>query len=384
MKAALFYRGEEPKQGTKRSMIGMSSKADLIQQKKRRSSDSPLNIYNAHELDDHITFLEGSHEYFVDGQKMRISVTGFIDLFMHPFDQEKILNLKFKNAKVIDGRKVIVQNPKARQKTKDAGCDREDVLNAWGKTAEVGTYYHAIVEKYYMSYESEQDYENEYKDLPKKRDRLYAIDPDLRDPKHQHFLFQFLSADESLCKDGWRIFRVEWRIHNIEESIAGSIDAVFKRVNENGKVEYALVDWKFSPKPFTVVNGWQDYNKVCPHPLRHLPNTKLTRYSLQLNKYRIFLRDCYGIDIVDMMLIKMNPYVSDIFVITHCDFLDVEIQNMTSIWQAYRRAEEELLEWKQKGKLFSSNHPELYYPCYIARPTLGMLEVQEFERKNSP
>lgn len=379
MKAALLNRGEEPIQKQKRNLEGYSSKNDIIQQKKRRMEGCQLNIKNAHERDDHITFIEDSHEYFIDGKKMRISVSAYVDMFMHPFDKERILNFMFKNAKIINGQKVIVDNPKARQKTKNVGAVRKTTLDAWEKTGTDGTYYHSIFEKFYLSFDSEEEYEAMTPEG--KRDRLYEIDPSLKDLKHQCALANFMSADMKLKSEGWRIHRVEWRIYDEEQSIAGSIDAIFRRELMNSEPEFMIADWKMSPSSFTDAKGFQNYNKVCPFPLAHLPNNKMTRYSLQLNKYRSILRDKYGLNCT-MCLIQLGPN-SPLVIFHPVSSMEIEITTMDNTWENYRNAEDELLRWKKEGKLHSASHPSLYYPCYIAKSTMAMNDIRQKKEKEN-
>lgn len=68
--------------------------------------------------------------------------------------------------------------------------------------------------------------------------------------------------------------------------LAGTPDALLRRPDG----EYVLVDWKTTTKPLDA-----DYRRTMRSPLSHLPDTKLTLYSLQLHLYREILADWCGI-----------------------------------------------------------------------------------------
>jgi CRISPR/Cas system-associated exonuclease Cas4 (RecB family) len=93
-------------------------------------------------------------------------------------------------------------------------------------------------------------------------------------------------------------YRTEWLVFNEEIKVAGSIDMLYKK--KDGK--YAIYDWKRS-KEIKTENRFQS----GLGPVMHLPDTNYWHYSLQLNIYRMILKQKYEIDVDEMALVILHP-----------------------------------------------------------------------------
>ena len=93
-------------------------------------------------------------------------------------------------------------------------------------------------------------------------------------------------------------YRTEWLVWNEDLKLAGSIDMLYKK--DNGK--YAIYDWKRS-KEIKTENRYQSgYG-----PLSHLPDANYWTYSMQLNIYRMILKQKYDMEVDELALVILHP-----------------------------------------------------------------------------
>jgi len=231
---------------------------------RRLITNRPLNLSRemSHPRDSLLSFNEKDHVYiFLPTGEEYISGTTFLHKFFPPFDGPKIVD-KMMGSRNWD------KSP-YRHMTKD------QILANWelnrDTAAKAGTLMHARIE-------SELKGETiEWSGQERERDN-------------------FRAAWAELQKEGYRVYRLEWRIHT--PGLAGTLDGLF--INDRG--EFLLLDWKRS-KEIKTENRWQ----CLLSPLEHLPDCNYIHYSLQLNLYRWILRKHYEIDVREMRLYSFHP-----------------------------------------------------------------------------
>ena len=235
-----------------------------------------LNLQNTHPNDSRINFNSNKHEYFVDGKKIKLSVTGLIEKFFPKFDSEYWSNKKAIERIQMEGGKLTDDNIKNVKK---------EILSEWEvnrkEAAEKGTLLHEKIEDYYNKIDNEHD-------LPE-----------------FHYFKQFTNKYPTL-----KPYKTEWRIFDYSLSLAGSIDMVYEK--DNG--ELFLFDWKRSAK---IVNGAghliesdfdYGFDELC-----HIADNSYNRYSLQLNLYKYIIESNYGKKISSMNLLILHPHYHTFF-----------------------------------------------------------------------
>ena len=106
-----------------------------------------------------------------------------------------------------------------------------------------------------------------------------------------------ISAVQRLIKDkGWRAHRTEWPMFVLDQKVAGTLDAVFK-TNDGHTV---VVDWKLTNAALDVGQG-----KMLGS-LKHLTDSRMMLYSLQLNVYRQMLLEWNEGPTVDMYIVAVR------------------------------------------------------------------------------
>lgn len=221
---------------------------------------SYLATQNPHERDSHITFDEGPHKYYIDGDDNYMSVTTSIHKHFAPFDADTII------ARMMASRK-WPQN-------KYFGMEAEEIKALWDKNrdeaAAAGTKLHYDIECFYNN-----------------------MSVDNGSEEYKQFLSFYKSHQDKVP------YRTEWMVWDRELRMAGSIDMTY--VNDDGSID--IYDWKRS-KEIKTSNQWQYATTEC---ISHLPDTNFWHYSLQLNTYKALLERNYGKKINEMYLVVMHP-----------------------------------------------------------------------------
>ena len=218
---------------------------------------------NPHERDSRIVFDEGPHIYYIDGScNEYTSVTTFNHNHFEKFDADKII-------------KGMMKSKKWTQ-SKYYGLSVDEIKALWDKNrdeaAEAGTKMHYDIECY-------------YNECPNENDSI----------EYQYFN-NFLTAYPEL-----KPYRTEWTVFHEELKLAGSIDMVFKDMNDGSLLIY---DWKRS-KEIIKSNSFGKWgNKEC---IEHLPDTNYWHYCLQLNTYKAILEEKYGEKIKGLYLVCLHP-----------------------------------------------------------------------------
>ena len=235
-----------------------------------------LNLKNTHLNDSRVVFDSMNHEYFVDGKKIKYSVTGLIESFFPKFDSDYWSSKKAIERIQIEGGKLTNEN---------ISNVKKDILMEWEgnrkDAANKGTLLHEKIENFYNNIED-------------------SIDA----PEFTYFK-NFIKKYPKL-----KPYKTEWRIFDDSLSLAGSIDMVYEK--DDG--DLFLFDWKRSTK---IVNGAghlieSDYDYGFDE-LSHIADNSYNRYSLQLNLYKYVIENNYGKKISSMNLLILHPHFHTFF-----------------------------------------------------------------------
>lgn len=236
-----------------------------------------------HINDDRISFDEANHDYFVDGKKIKFSVTEIIDKFFPEFDSN------------------YWAERKAKEKLEKDHIDYDSeilesvinqILDGWEKkridAASRGTILHEQIEDFYNSKPR-----NEYP-------------PEFEYFKNFHNKYKRLKP-----------YRTEWRIYDESLSLAGTIDMVYEK--ENG--ELFIFDWKRTSKLLDQNEQviLKDFNYGFDG-LSHIADNSFNRYSLQQNVYKFMLENYYNKKISSMNLLVLHP--------NYKNYIHVKLPNM--------------------------------------------------------
>ena len=226
-----------------------------------------LTYTNAHIRDKRIVFHEPTHTYYVDGSSEKmISCTRFLHEFFPHFDADVTIQKMMKSKNWLS--------------SVWYGKSPNEIKKAWenkGKEASAaGTAMHLAIEKF----------------LHGSADK---ISPEIYTTIEWKYFMNFWND----VKDDLVPFRSEWEVFMEEFKLAGSIDMVFYRKSDDS---YVIYDWKRSKDIKTSNDFGTGFG-----PVSHLPDCNYWHYTLQLNTYKYFLENYYGLKVSDMYLIILHP-----------------------------------------------------------------------------
>jgi len=243
-------------------------------------SDDVLSIYNAHPRDAFLEFDEAAHKYTItsDLSNNYTSVTTVNKRYFEEFNSQKIAT-------------GLVKKHTSPSMTY-YGMTVKEITDKWKKTgtaaAKLGTELHADIEHFMNDSVLNKNYT--HADL---YDR-YEI---LNQPQSIEWLYfiKFIGDTPDMIP-----YRTEWMIYDETIKIAGAVDMVYK--NTDG-VTYSIYDWKRC-KP---IIKYSSYGKRSIHrDMGYIHDTNYWHYALQLNTYKMILERNYGIQITDLVLIRMH------------------------------------------------------------------------------
>ena len=235
-----------------------------------------LTSVNRHPRDNHITFDEPTHKYYVNGTcKGNISCTGFIHEFFGHFDAKKTIQKMRRGPNWATSKYV--------------GKTDEEIMKEWadsGKEASTaGTAMHLAIEQYMHGAYDE-------------------INPAIKDTPEWKYFLKFW-AD---CGHDLEPYRSEWEVFTDslvplagerKIKLCGSIDMVYRRKSDG---KFVIYDWKRSKE----IKSDNPFGTGLP-PLEHLPDTNYWHYTLQLNVYKWILENYYGAEVADLYLVILHP-----------------------------------------------------------------------------
>ena len=228
-----------------------------------------------HDRDKCIAFVSSSHTYYVAGNKIPVSVTGLVHLFVKSFDPDQAIeNMKRSRlwprqeySNVVNGELVEMSS--------------EEIKQLWRKNAAEaslrGTFMHLQIEVLlnggYVagSWVELELFAQMLREFP---ERLMA-------------------------------FRTEWSIFAEQEHLAGWIDFVAKTVSG----EVILFDWKRTKNlQDKYTNPWSNMSA----PLSHPPDCVGLHYRLQLNVYKYILQKYYNVSVGGMYVVCLHPDLENV------------------------------------------------------------------------
>ena len=233
-----------------------------------------LEKANKHTNDNRISFDKANHDYFVDGKKIKFSVTEIIDKFFPKFD------------------KAYWAERKAKEKLDQDHIDYDSeilnsvikqILDSWEKkrvdAASKGTMLHEKIEDFYNS-KFHDDYPPEFEYFQNFHNKYKRLKP----------------------------YRTEWRIFDKHLSLAGTVDMVYEK--ENG--ELFIFDWKRTSKLVDENNQLilKDFN-FGYEGLSQVADNSYNRYALQQNVYKYIIENHYQKIISSMNLLVLHPDYND-------------------------------------------------------------------------
>lgn len=221
-----------------------------------------MKLYNKnkHPRDEFIKFDEEPHLYYVNGKRIKQSVTTLIHNKFPTFNGARVAkNLHRKNFENKD--------------SKYFNMSVDDILESWNKNkneaCDLGTKLHKSIEFF-------------YNDIPEENNTI----------EFQYFL-KFNKDFEMLVP-----YRTEWEVYHEEANVAGSIDMLY----ENSDGSLSIYDWKRCKK----IEKYNEFEFGFDE-LDHLPHTNFWHYSLQLNTYKYILESKYDKKVKEMCLVVMHP-----------------------------------------------------------------------------
>ena len=226
-----------------------------------------LEKNNFHERDKRIIFDESSHTYTIDKEKKAKSVTQLISEFFPKFNKEYW----------------------AGKESKKTGERIEIILKRWeelgDKARKEGTELHNEIENFYN--------EIEYKNSPE--------------------FEKFMTFHNKYIINNYIPFRTEWRVFDKTKLLAGTIDMVYKKTDN----DVFLFDWKRSKKLIDSRGNVEKENPFenCLNGLGHMSSTDYNKYCLQQNIYKYILEKNYGLNVSSMNLLILHPYYEKFHII---------------------------------------------------------------------
>ncbi|MDX1699059.1 MAG: hypothetical protein R3250_00505 [Melioribacteraceae bacterium] len=229
---------------------------DDIEIPKYEKIEGPLSS-NEHKRDKRLRFDPIEHRYYIDGNPDTISASQLIAKFFPEFDSEYW----------------------SQRKAMERAIGVEEILLEWetkrDNAANLGTALHEEIENYYN-----------------------GLDYDRELPEFQHFL-KFKEKYPTM-----KPYRSEWRVFDEEFLVAGTIDMVYQKEDD----ELYMFDWKRSEKvvDHLGIPKLPSYDYASGE-LSHLSDNSFNKYALQQNIYKYILEKNYDKKITSMNLLILHP-----------------------------------------------------------------------------
>ena len=209
---------------------------------------NPINIISKHNQKFNLKFDEENHRYTIlDDLELDSVTTRLKDFF--PFDAEKV------------AREVAVRR----------GIHHKIILEDWEKIRDNGTHTHFLAEKLCNG------------------NQLNA--KELAKVKH---VMQFLED-----YNHFEILGCEVIIFSKKHKLAGTVDLILLNKKNN---KLYILDWKTSNKEIEKDEYWG----MAKDKLKELPHNKFYQYSLQVAVYMFILKQEYGIEVYDSLLVHLK------------------------------------------------------------------------------
>ena len=241
---------------------------------------------SGHPRDARIRFEPEGHVYYVDGERVPISVTGLWGQYFPRFDAEATIDRCFDAWKAQPYSKYhLLLRYLDLVEGRDEAAQKAAVAAMWEahgtKAASEGTRMHAQIEGVLNGKACE-------------------------DASPEMAQFEAWRAEWA---SGLTVWRTEWAVFDEAAKVAGMIDSVWK--DEEGRL--VIVDWKRC-KPASGKRGLSAADKAYGGqtgfgPCADLPDTSFSHYCVQLNLYKRILERGYGVEVHAMHLAQFHPHL---------------------------------------------------------------------------
>ena len=314
--------------------------------------DQSCNVKNAHPRDKGISFESITHTYCVTGSGPReYSVTGVKGLFLPSFDAD--LCLERMMSRMDEGGRQIGG--------KNDGRSREDIGLKWIQSRDFGSYVHDCIDKYY---DHMMDIDPLSLSVEDRKGILYfpkGPEGARVDPKYMKCLDQFLKFETDYAKQGWHIFRTEWRVYN--DLFVGSVDAVYSRTGVDGTQQYSIVDWKCTEQNIKSVNQMGLHQTKGYYPIEHLDASNIIGFAVQLNLYANILETAYAMPVDSLVIVQLDTHptrtkYTNVFPLGR---MAEEMNGIVASFREYLDLKNTLKTWDQPGRLHPVAKRMLYY-----------------------
>lgn len=277
-----------------------------------------LEDRNANPRDKNISFKAEGHVYSIKGWDASgfLSVTGWCGSHFPEVEIQEMAAKKLDSLAKQLSVQLMIQN-EGREKIESIVAEE---IQKSGKIArEKGTELHSMIECILNDPLLPNDYcngdvylsflhtllsdDNNYGDLAIRNSEL-------------HYFCKFLRKFHYLIP-----YRTEWRLYHEDYKITGTLDAIFK--DENGK--FFLFDWKRAKEFVSAKTFGNSLNEPELHD--YFRNNTYSKYTMQLNVYRIMLKDKYEIDVEGMYILRFGPGERN-YELVPIPFIETPIRNV--------------------------------------------------------
>jgi hypothetical protein len=248
------------------------------------------NLNPVREFDDFIKMDKGPHKYYLRGEELTLSVTGFYKYFTGDFDvvgtATKIIERQRDHETCLEqGIKVTRPDWFLKQYERYQHCRTvEDMQHEWNVNRDKGTATHRLIELYYNNLLNED---------------FLSRHPDCLAADFQQFL-RF--HREKIEAAGFEPFRTEFTMYKFR--IGGQIDMLYRlkadRDHPVNKYRLWMVDWK---RKFDLGLFGDPYTG----PFASLTPGDLSKFTIQLNTYKSMIESATPYRIMKMSILLVHP-----------------------------------------------------------------------------
>ncbi len=293
---------------------------------------------NPHPRDKLIAFHEATHKYYLKGKQLSLSVTGLIHSQFADFVEQEAITMLL-NGKQFPNKEeharyrnlpiwIHPYDLSRRPKKWCEGAVLEPEENVRKKIADLWEFIREDASG--RGTKMHLDCEHSMNELP--------VDNDTKE-----FSF-FLEFKKVTFEKGYIPYRLEWVIYDEIMDLAGSVDAILCRSDEEGIVPRPiyLYDWKRC----RVIEKDNQFQKGIG-PMSHLDDCNYNHYLIQLNIYRQLLEMHYGVICFYMAILVFHP--------NNLGYLEFKVPVLQKeVDEIFEKRRQQVREMRQKQSIISS------------------------------
>eukprot|EP00435_Cladocopium_sp_Y103_P008302 s3962_g2.t1 len=274
-----------------------------------------LRTKNSHERDEHLTFDELSHTYYIDGARVDVSVTGFLAAFQKPFCPDDVIARMqqyrwprpgyFSLQHIHKAVAFAQQHPPLSELARllqAQPVDKESICallqqvpqdQLWDFAKQLLAMTPTEIKLYWKQNGEAASRLGTWAHL--QCECILNGGEVANLGAEMACLAHFVKSSERLLAH-----RTEWSIWATEEKLAGTID--FCAVDSSGCL--VLIDWKRSKN---LKHKYLVSSEQMERELSHIPNAVGWKYRLQLNVYKYIIEKYYGLHVSKMFVVDIHP-----------------------------------------------------------------------------